>query len=163
LGLYLGYTKQKHPMMTIDPITVSRKQYADYSLETLLGKDFKTTDLRAIAPKVGISKIDRDGKTINANTARKEELAKAIYDACSDARIAKNIKSREIDDSEGINPTLYEEDVNRLAEKYYKGLHSYTLNCLRENIAFSPEFFTLVAPFREELLATVDIKLNVQM
>src|SRR5579883_3214689 len=144
-------------MMTIDPITEARKQYADYSLETLLGKDFKTIDLRAIAYKVGISKINRDGKTIIVNTARKEELAKAIYDACSDARIAKTVKAQETDDEgEGINPTLYEEDVNKLAEKYYKGLHSYTINCLRENVAFSPEFFTLVAPFREELLATVD-------
>jgi hypothetical protein len=43
-----------------------------------------------------------------------------------------------------------------LAEKYYKELRDYTLNCLRENVAFSPEFFTLVAPFREEILVTVD-------
>jgi len=146
-------------MMTIDPITVSRKQYADYSLEALLGKDFKTTDLRLIAPKVGISKINREGKAIIVNSARKEELAKAIYEACEDTRIAKNVRPRVDEDEEegeGINPTLYEEEVDRLAEKYYNGLRDYTLNCLRDKVAFSPEFFTLVAPFREELIAIVD-------
>ncbi len=141
--------------MTPDLISENRRQYADYSLEDL--KKLPVKKLRQIAPSVGVSNIFQDGKLTKAGQGRQATLSEAIYQACEDARIAKNVRSRETDDDgEGINPTLYEEDVNKLAEKYYKGLHSYTINCLRENVAFSPEFFTLVAPFREDLIVIVD-------
>lgn len=105
--------------MSPDKITEARKEFSAFSKDQLGSKDFKLVELRRIAPKVGISRVNRDGDSVSVNMARKEELATAISEACQAYQDVKSEEKREIEADYGN----LEEEQNRVAHKYYEGVY----------------------------------------
>jgi hypothetical protein len=163
--------------MSPDAITEARKDYAKYSKEEL--NKISVVELRKIAPKLGISHVDRNGEKQRVGLARKEELVNAIWEACEDSRIASAARvaaaitevpietTSQPETEVQIEETEYpdfEAEINEVAKKYYEGifdaeskkwgfvgLREYVVRLMAQQKPMLPEFFTMVSAFRPEL------------